>query len=87
MTTRDDLTRACIAASVALLDQLLAEERQADPQEFAEIGRALAAGCMLKLHTSFAPSTGLCMLDVELAEPSGATRTLMSIEMQRQAAS
>lgn len=87
MTTRDDLTRACIAASVALLDQLLAEERQADPQEFAEIGRALAAGCMLALHTRLAPSTGLCMLDVELSEPSGKARKLLSIEMVREAAS
>lgn len=84
---RDHLIRTHLNITVALLDSLLDEESKADPAEFAEIGRALSAGCMLNLHTRLAPSTGLALMDVELAEPSGQTRTLLSIEMQRQVAS
>lgn len=83
MTDHDHLIRVHLNAAVALLESLLASERRADPVEFAQIERALAAGCMLAMHTRLAPSTGLCMLDVELQEPTGAVHPLMSIEMQR----
>lgn len=80
---RDHLTRLYLNAAVTLLDHLMAAERKADPEAFAVIDRALAAGSMLALHTRLAPTTGLCMLDIEVVEPIGTAHPLLSIEMQR----
>ncbi|MBK7263012.1 MAG: hypothetical protein IPI03_14535 [Rubrivivax sp.] len=80
---RDHLTRLYLNGAVALLDHLLAAERKADPEAFAEVDRALAAGCLLALHTRLAPSTGLCMLDIEVSEPTGKAHPLLAIEMLR----
>lgn len=87
MSKRDHLIGTFLNIATALLDQILAEERKADPEEADAIARALGGGCMVNLRTSLAPSTGVCMLDVELAYPSGETHPLLSIEMQRQVAS
>lgn len=80
----DHLIRIYLNSAVALLDSLLDGERLRDPESFAEIDRALAAGSMLNLHACLAPTTGLCVLDIALHEPNGKAHPLLSIELQRQ---
>lgn len=72
-----------LSAASDLLRVALAEARQVDPVGVDGLALAIRAGAMLTLRSTFAPSTGLAHIVVEVIEPNGQSHVLMSTELTK----
>ena len=70
-------------ASAGLIEEAMMDARKTDPEGLAGLSNVLRAGGLLTLRSTFAPSTGLAMIAVEISEPSGVVHTLMNAEIER----
>ena len=70
-----------LAACSDLLSQAVTEARKEDAEAVQGLARVLQAGGLVSLRSTFAPSTGLAQVCVEVIEPSGQAHSLMSAEL------
>ncbi len=70
-------------AASTLLKSAIEEARRDDPDGVAGLAAALRAGAMLTLRSTFAPSTGLAQIDIQVIEPCGLAHQLMACELHR----
>lgn len=81
----DYLVQSHLNAALSLVDAITGELRDDEPETAAAMEKAIRGGSMLVLRSTFAPSTRLVMLAVELVEPTGAAQTLFACELKREA--
>ena len=70
-----------LAACSDLLSQAVTEARKEDAEAVQGLARVLQAGGLVSLRSTFAPSTGLAQVCVEVIEPSGQAHGLMTAEL------
>ena len=70
-----------LAACSDLLSQAVTEARKEDAEAVQGLARVLQAGGLVSLRSTFAPSTGLAQVCVEVIEPSDQAHSLMSAEL------
>ena len=71
-------------AASNLLKSAIDEARRDDPEGVAGLATAMRAGAMLTLRSTFAPSTGLAQIDIQVIEPCGLVHQLMACELHRE---
>lgn len=79
----DIAVAAFLEASANLLESAVGQARQQDVAGVAGLMRAMQAGAMLTLRGTFALSTGLAEVAVEVIEPNGESHQLMRCELNR----
>jgi len=75
--------RNYLNAAQALINAAVTDAKQADPADFAGMAEMLRAGGLLRLHTTFAPLTQQCLLQIEIVAPNGQAHTLMQCNLER----
>ncbi len=70
-----------LAACSDLLSQAVTEARKEDADAVHGLARVLQAGGLVSLRSTFAPSTGLAQVCVEVIEHSGQAHSLMTAEL------
>ena len=70
-----------LAACSDLLSQAVTEARKEDAEAVQGLARVLQAGGLVSLRSTFAPSTGLAQVCVEVIAPSGQAHSLMTAEL------
>lgn len=71
-----------LTASADLLQQALEEARKEDPAGVEGLAAMLRAGGMVTLRATFAPSTHIAQIAVDVIEPNGRTHQLMNTDLQ-----
>ncbi len=75
--------RDYMAAAQAVINQAVQDAQTSDPDDFAALAGVMRAGGLLRLNTTFAPLTGLALLQIEVVEPNGQAHTLMQCNLER----
>ena len=73
-----------LAACSDLLSQAVTEARKEDAEAVQGLARVLQAGGLLTLRSTFAPTTGIAQVCIEVIEPSGQAHTLMTADLEPQ---
>ena len=73
-----------LAACSDLLSQAVNEARKEDAEAVQGLARVLQAGGLLTLRSTFAPTTGIAQVCIEVIEPSGQAHTLMTADLEPQ---
>jgi hypothetical protein len=68
-------------ACAGLLEQAIEQARADDPEGVQGLANVLRCGGLVTLRSTFAPSTGLAQVCVEVIEPSGQAHSLMTAEL------
>jgi hypothetical protein len=71
MTNNCPITAAYLAASADLLESAITHAQREDHDAVAGLGEVLRAGGLLKLAATFASSTGLALVQIDVLTPSG----------------
>jgi hypothetical protein len=77
-------TQKFLSAAADLLQEAISAAKNDDPEGVAGLAACLRAGGLVGLHATFAQSTGLAQIHIEIVEPSGQSHQLMKCELQRQ---
>ncbi len=72
-----------IAAAGALVEAAIQPIKRTQPDDYEGLRMCLKVGGMVSLRATFAPSTGLAQLAVDIIEPSGQTHCLMTTSLER----
>ena len=73
-----------LASCAELLGHAVTQARQEDAEGVQGLARVLQAGELLTLRSTFAPTTGIAQVCIEVIEPSGQAHTLMTADLAPQ---
>lgn len=83
LINHDDAVTAFLGAASDLLQSAIEQARQDDAAGVAGLEQAMRAGALLTVRGTFAWSTGLAEVAVDVVEPNGEGHQLMRCELNR----
>lgn len=83
MSKPSTIQSAFLRSAADLISSALEDARETDPDGLAGLQACLAAGGMITLRATFAPSSGLASMSVLVSEPSGTEHVLSACELER----